>query len=143
MQLQAAFADGQLHLREREILLVIAKELGFSGYDLDRLISMMEAVFRGGGYAGAGRQEGAYSQQGRQPAAPSQMSFDDACDILGVSPGASPVEIKRAYRRLMAQHHPDKLESRGLPPEMKQLAKEKSQQIQKAYGVVKTRRGFR
>jgi DnaJ like chaperone protein len=37
----------------------------------------------------------------------------------------------------MAQHHPDKLVSQGLPPEMMQLAKQKSQDIQAAYELLK------
>lgn len=34
--------------------------------------------------------------------------------------------VKRAYRRLMNEHHPDKLVAKGLPPEMMEMAKEKN-----------------
>ena len=57
--------------------------------------------------------------------------------VLGVSPDASDAEVKKAYRRLMSQHHPDKLASKGLPEEMMQLAKEKTQEIKSAYEQIK------
>jgi DnaJ like chaperone protein len=40
----------------------------------------------------------------------------------------------------MNQHHPDKLIAKGLPEEMMQLAKEKTQEIQAAYDRVKEAR---
>ncbi|TNE63359.1 MAG: hypothetical protein EP335_09790 [Alphaproteobacteria bacterium] len=36
------------------------------------------------------------------------MSRDEALEVLGLQPGASEDEINAAYRRLMAQVHPDK-----------------------------------
>ncbi len=53
--------------------------------------------------------------------------------MLGVEPTASMAELKRAYRRQMSQHHPDKLVARGLPEEMLDMAKEKTQAIRAAY----------
>jgi len=43
----------------------------------------------------------------------------------------------------MSQHHPDKLVAKGLPEEMMQVAKEKSQEIQAAWEVVRKERGIR
>ena len=40
----------------------------------------------------------------------------------------------------MSEHHPDKLVAQGLPDEMMQLAKEKTQEIQAAYDIVKRAR---
>jgi DnaJ like chaperone protein len=42
----------------------------------------------------------------------------------------------------MAQHHPDKLVSKGLPEQAMQIAKQKAQDIQSAYEFIKTKRGF-
>lgn len=72
-----------------------------------------------------------------------QSSLQDAYGVLGISKEASEAEIKKAYRRLMNQHHPDKLVSRGLPEEMLKLAQEKTQQIRAAYDLIREARGFR
>ena len=65
------------------------------------------------------------------------LTLSQAYKILGVSKNSSEAEIKKAYRRLMSQHHPDKLVSKGLPDEMIQLATEKTQEIRKAYDLIK------
>jgi len=70
------------------------------------------------------------------------MGLDDAYAILGVSKDASDADVKKAYRKLMSQHHPDKLVSRGLPDEMIQVAKEKSQDISRAHERIKEARGL-
>ena len=51
--------------------------------------------------------------------------------------------MKKAYRKLMSQHHPDKLVSRGLPEEMLKLATEKTQEIKAAYEQIKKERNIR
>ena len=60
----------------------------------------------------------------------------DAYAVLGVKPDSTDAEIKKSYRRLISQHHPDKLVAKGLPEEMMTLAKEKTQQIRKAYETI-------
>lgn len=60
--------------------------------------------------------------------------------MLGVEESASDAELKKAYRRLMSQHHPDKLVAKGLPEEMMRIAKEKTQEIQAAYDLIKQQR---
>ncbi len=58
-----------------------------------------------------------------------------------MDPKASDAEVKKAYRRLMSQNHPDKLVARGLPEEMMKVATEKTQEIKAAYEQVKAARG--
>ena len=87
------------------------------------------------------------NQQQRQKSAATghdaNREFLAACNILGVHPETSEASIKYAYRKLMNQHHPDKLVSKGLPPEMMDLAKKKTQEIQLAYELVKTKKGYK
>ena len=71
------------------------------------------------------------------------LSLDDAYAVLNVSASSSDAEVKKAYRRLMSQHHPDKLVAKGLPEEMMELAKEKTQEIRAAYDVIKNSRGMK
>ncbi len=121
IQIQVAFADGDLDQEERNALHIIAKHLGYSTRDLDKLLEMI--------IAGAQFHQGSGSFT--QP-----QQIDNAYKVLGVSKEASKQEIKKAYRKLMSQHHPDKLIAKGLPPEMMEVAKQKTQDIQAAYDLV-------
>lgn len=142
IQLQAAFADGSLHPNERAVLYVIAEELGFSRVQFDQFLSMMEGGRQfGGGY----QQQGQYQQQGGFGGYQRQNgpTLADACKVLGVKPNDDATTIKRAYRKLMSEHHPDKLVAKGLPPEMMEMAKQKAQEIQAAYDLIKKEKGFK
>lgn len=59
-------------------------------------------------------------------------------DILGVPRNASAEEIKRAYRKLAQDYHPDKLA--GVPPAVKKLAEEKFKDVQEAYEILSKHR---
>lgn len=119
IQCSAAYADGVMHPEEKRLLYRICEIIGFSHYELDSIAAAIEAEF--------------HHRAGGRPGAPGRMSLDDAYAILGVSPGAGKDEVKRAYRRLMNQHHPDKLIAKGLPEEMIKVATERSQEIREAY----------
>ncbi|MGL4858335.1 MAG: co-chaperone DjlA [Enterobacteriaceae bacterium] len=134
IQLQMAFVDGQLHQRERQVLYVIAEELGISRQQFERYLSMMEG---GRHFNRNGQQHGGYAGHQQGP------TVEDACKVLGVQPGADVATIKRAYRKLMSEHHPDKLVAKGLPPEMMEMAKQKAQSIQAAYELLKKHKGFK
>ncbi|WP_394248747.1 co-chaperone DjlA [Vibrio profundi] len=143
LQISAAFADGDLHPSERNVLHKIARGLGFSSQQLEQRLQMQEAAFRfqqqGGGFGG---QQGQQQSSGWQQASQTNH-LADAYKVLGVSENAEGKEVKRAYRKLMNEHHPDKLMAKGLPPEMMNVAKEKSQEIQNAYDLIKKVKGFK
>lgn len=138
LQIQAAFADGNLHPSERQLLHTIARLLGFSPQQLEQRLHMQEAAFR--------FQQGQYQhqyQQGGFRQAPSRDQLADAYELLGVKDTATSQELKRAYRKLMNEHHPDKLAAKGLPPEMMELAKQKTQELQAAYDLIRKVKGFK
>ena len=126
IQLHAAFADGDLHRGEKHLLQGLAAQLGFASGALEHI----EALVRAQRHFG----------DGNNRKVPPGLSLTEAYAILGVSDGASEAELKKAYRRLMSQHHPDKLVAKGLPEEMVKMATTKTQEIMAAYELVKQRR---
>ena len=129
IQIAAAFADGGIQSAEKSILENIARVLGFKAHHLNLLINSFQAQQR-------------FHQSGGQDYNP-QERLADAYRVLGVEPSTSDKDTKRAYRKLMSQHHPDKLVAKGLPEDMMTVAKEKSQEIQAAWEVVRKERGIR
>ena len=65
----------------------------------------------------------------------------DPYAILGLTHDASDREIKRAYRKLISQHHPDKLGD--VPEELKRRAEERAREINTAYEKIQSQRGFK
>jgi DnaJ like chaperone protein len=130
LQVQAALADGEITPPEDRVLARIASRLGFSRLELEALAAMgrAERYFRE-------RQEA----PGRRPEP--AVRLREAYALLNVDPGADDATVTRAYRRLMSQHHPDKLVSRGLPEEMIRVATEKTQEIKAAYERIREARG--
>jgi DnaJ like chaperone protein len=127
IQMQAAYADGVMHPAEKKVLMHICGRLGISPSHLDRLEEMLKAGFGRDGY---------------QPGHSQKTSIEDAYAILAVDKSVTDSELKKAYRRLMSQHHPDKLVARGLPDEMIADATEKTQQIKAAYERIRESRGL-
>ncbi len=71
--------------------------------------------------------------------------FRDAADpyvILGVSWEAGDDEIKRTYRMLVKENHPDSLMARGVPPEFEKIANDKLASINAAYEKILEERGI-
>lgn len=56
--------------------------------------------------------------------------------VLGLSPSADPAEIKRVYRSLIAEHHPDRLIAKGVPAELISIATARVAAINAAYDQI-------
>ncbi len=123
--LHAAYADNVLDPSEQRLLEHISEMLGFSRLFYQQMHVRVQAqrYFHTGGETQS-----------------SEKQLQEAYEILGISHDAKDAEIKKAYRRLMNQHHPDKLVSKGLPEEMIKLATEKTQKIKAAYETIKKAR---
>ena len=157
MLIEASFADGQLSVSEVEVLDKVAIGLGFGHKDLDRLIRKFEAELRfrqrqdafsqardearsrAQEQANAWRDK-AQQQYTRAPQYSDKQRLTDAYRILNVAPTADEKTLKRAYKKAMNEHHPDKLIAKGLPKQAMELAKVKAQDIQAAYELIKSTR---
>ena len=67
---------------------------------------------------------------------------DGAYVILGVKPEDSDEVIKKRYRQLALENHPDRVVAQGLPEALSKVAEEKFREIQEAYETIKKMRGF-
>jgi DnaJ like chaperone protein len=125
LQCMAVVADGRIDPAEHAMLVRIAQRLGLSEAD----VSQLEALLR----AAMGDPSAAEGQ-------PQKDRLADAYTALGITANSKPAEIKRAYRKLISQNHPDKLAARGLPESMRPVAEERSRELNSAYDMIKRAR---
>jgi DnaJ like chaperone protein len=120
-----ATADGGIHPAEEALLADIARRIGFDQATFRQLIEMV------------------LNQAHFAPGQPStEGALDDAYKALGVTKDNTDQEIKRAYRKLISQYHPDKLIGQGLPEDMIALASEKAKEIQLAHDLIEKHRNI-
>lgn len=106
-----AQADGVLHSSELNIINRVAGYLGISSTDQQSIRNMFIP------------------------------GTDGAYKILGINKNASIDEIKKAYRKLAMEHHPDKVSYLG--KDFRKSAEEKFQKINEAYEMIKKEKGFK
>ena len=123
-----ALADAELHSSERQALQSVAQYLGVSKALFEKLLEMIMAQAQ---FNGAGSVSGSAS-------AASQL--ESAYKALGVSSENTDAEIKKIYRKLLSENHPDKLIGQGMPDDMIKLATERTQEIRKAYELIQESR---
>jgi DnaJ like chaperone protein len=126
IQLTTALADGELHPNEQSLLIEVAEHLGFQRRQFEQLLAMMTAQQR---FSGFEHSHGGHVSE--------QQTLEAAYSVLGLNESCTDAELKRAYRKLISQHHPDKLVSKGLPEEMMKIATDKTREIKDAYERIK------
>jgi DnaJ like chaperone protein len=121
-----AQADQGMGPAEHAALTRIASLMGLGAAQLELFLRMSRA------------QE--HFQRRSDSAAPRSTSLDDAYTALGVERTVSDKELKRAYRRLISENHPDKLIAKGVPEAMIKMATARTQEIQSAFEAIKKTR---
>lgn len=106
--LHVAYADGALHSAEEAMIIEAARLFGIEGR-----LAEMKSLYTG-----------------------SVTDLAACYAILGAEDGMTLAEVKKKYRRLAMEHHPDRLQSKGLPPEFVVEAEEKFKEIQHAYDAI-------
>ncbi len=71
-----------------------------------------------------------------------QPTLNNAYSLLGVDRAAGEADIRRAYRRMISRHHPDRMVARNLPEKDVRAAGERTHEIRAAFDRIRRSRGF-
>ena len=112
-----AKADGVMHPEEAKMLASIAMIFGFDAQAFERIKHIHL------GADGAGE--------------------NDPYEVLDIDRNASDEDVKKKYRELIRENHPDVLMAKGVPQEFIDLANEKMAAINAAYDQVEKERGLK
>lgn len=118
-----AWADGRVSEREYELIQQWGRCLGWALEELNALADEYEPA--------------------RRKAEVPSADYQAALRLLGVRRDSEAAAIKRAYRKLLSQHHPDKLAGAGATPAQIRAATERTGALHQAYELVRSRHGFR
>jgi len=112
--LKVAHADGRLSPGENRLIRSIAGDLGLGQRDMEACLALFQS----------GDLKTAYAR-------------------LGVESTATDAEVRKAYRRLAKEYHPDVIAQKGLSDEFQDFAKKKIRAVNEAYDQIKTTRGMK
>jgi DnaJ like chaperone protein len=135
--IETVLAEGNPPPEKMAILRQLAFALRISDMELMALMAMKGYAWQGAaGSHGYGQGPGgSYAPPQRNPQGP------DPYAVLGISRDADERAVKRAYRKLISEHHPDRLGD--LPEEMRKRAEGRASEINAAYERIKAERGFK
>lgn len=133
--LDLVYAEGAPAPAKLALLRKLCWALGVSDHELAALSAMKGHAASAGARPGPG-----WGGAGPRPPPPRPSELDPYA-VLGIERTAADRDIKNAYRRLMSQHHPDKLGD--VPDELKRRAEERAREINAAYERIKSERGIK
>lgn len=110
--LRVSVADGGINTSEERLIQSAASIFGFSSAQYDRIRSRYV------------------------------RNVNKYYAVLGCSHTDTNEQIKKQYRKLVSEYHPDKIIAKGLPDEFIKFAHDKFNEIQQAYEAVKKERGI-
>lgn len=119
-----ALINGSLNRRELAFLTIVNRELGLTEDNLRRIITIYESYY-------SAKAEEAQKNQRHKAHTHRTDRLKQFRTILGVSENAGADDIKKAYRKLVKQHHPDAFA--GASDAQKRMAEDTFIQIQEAY----------
>ena len=114
--LALAYTDGVLSDGEREVILDIAAYLEIENADFNRIYDEFSEFYARG---------------------TKELELSEAYKILGIAQDSSFDEVKKAYKNLVREYHPDILHHKGLDSSMVEKATKKLQEINSAYELIK------
>lgn len=148
--ISVATVDGLLVEKELKMVKQVASILGYSSLIFEhmlRMISAQESIYHSTGNAkssdtdkDSANTDKDNSKSKSEPDNQRKLNagelLEAAYNALGVGVGADKAEVKKAYRKLINQYHPDKVQGQGLPPEFINAATEYFKRIQIAYEYI-------
>lgn len=132
-----AMQNGTIPTTQDTLIRNILRELGISEYEyasIKNSFNRQSGYYSYDDYNSYGNQ-GGYNSQGfgdNKAALTKKYS-----EVLGVSEDATLAEIKKAYRKLVKEYHPDKLASESMPQDYVEFANQKIREINEAYEYLK------
>lgn len=114
---EVAYSDGSIHTKENDILKKIPNNLGLNSsiyFEFSSKFQQKNKIYK--------------------------PNIDRHYELLNCDSNDSIAKIKQNYRRAIAEYHPDKIQSKGLPKEFIKFSNEQAKKINEAYNAIKKER---